>query len=278
MQTINLTDPSKSSLGYEVIQFPDGQRHIKILSEINRKERNTKVLCRICNAEDLFLLVQVLDVLNRQGLVPKVAISYLMGARMDRIMNFNEPFTLQIIGNILNCYKAEIYVLEPHNTDAVKQLGWNSVFFPWSIIGTICLPDEGAFFRYKDYWGNDRSIHIIICRKKRDPQTGKLSGFGINCLDKDIEGKDIMVVDDLIDGGGTFCGIASLIREKHPRRLKLFVCHAVQLEGIKRAADVYDEVIVTDSYRNWTKDNIPKNVNVTSIDEFFITCINSTFD
>lgn len=273
MQTINLTDPSKSSLIYEVIQFPDGQRHIKFLSEINRKERDTRVLCRICNAEDLFLLVQVLDVFNRHGLVPKVAISYLMGARMDRIMSFNEPFTLQIIGNILNCYKAEIYVLEPHNEDAVKRLGWVPVFFPWNIFGIICFPDEGAFFRYRDYWGGNSSVSMIICKKKRDPLTGKLSGFGINCLDKEIEGKDVMVVDDLIDGGGTFCGIAPLIREKHPRRLQLFVCHAVQLEGIKRVADIYDGVSVTDSYRDWTKDNIPDNVNISSIDEFFINCI-----
>lgn len=265
MQTINLINPEKGNVNFEVIKFPDGQVHLKITSEINRKETETRVQCRICNAEDLFLLTQVLDVLNRHGIEPTVYIYYLMGARMDRIMSFNEPFTLDIIANILNGFKAKYEIVEPHNMDIIeRKYGWNSFHYCHNTTGSIvCYPDEGAMKRYSRGTSFDSvKKDIIYCSKKRDRLTGKLSGFEINCNQIDIKDKDVIVLDDLIDGGRTFCGIAPLIREKGVRTLSIMACHAVQKEGIERVAALYDKVRITNSYFSWDSVELPKNVEV----------------
>lgn len=267
MQTIDLIHPEKGNVKYEVICFPDGQRHFKVLSEIDRKE-NIDIICRICNAEDLFLLMQALDVVNRHGVKPKVKIAYLMGARMDRIMSFNEPFTLDVVVNALNRFKADFRVLELHNLSSIKRGEWFGVDFDFDINNKVrCLPDKGAYdrSRFMRFHRRLSQPQEVYCIKKRDVTTGKLSGFELYCGNIDINNKDVAVTDDLIDGGGTFCGIAPLLREKNPASITLSVCHAIQLEGIKRVAEVYDQVIITNSYKDWELEDLPANVKVNDV-------------
>lgn len=267
MQTIDLIHPEKGNVKYEVICFPDGQRHFKVLSEIDRKE-NITIICRICNAEDLFLMMQALDVVNRHGINPEVNIAYLMGARMDRIMSFNEPFTLDVVVNALNRFKADFSVLELHNLSSIKRGEWFGVDFDFDIYNKVrCFPDKGAYdrSRFMRFYRSHSQPQEVYCIKKRDVTTGKLSGFELYCGNIDINNKDVAVTDDLIDGGGTFCGIAPLLREKNPASITLSVCHAIQLEGIKRVAEVYDQVIITNSYKDWELEDLPANVKVNDI-------------
>lgn len=115
MQTINLIHPERGDVEFEIIKFPDRQIHLKLKSELNHKE-DLHIIARITSADELFILMQILDIANRHGMRTIIRISYLMGARMDRVMSFNEPFTLKIILNILDEFdKYYIYVLEPHN-------------------------------------------------------------------------------------------------------------------------------------------------------------------
>lgn len=270
MQILDFIKPEMGTMEYEVINFPDGQKHLRIKSEIDHKDSDVRIRCRIRNAEELFLLVQALDVLNRHGLKPNVFIYYLMGARMDRITSFNEPFTLKLVTDILSEFNACFNVLEAHNPQMIKEkYGWENRSFYTEIHGRIaCYPDAGAYFRYRLLFtlsdGKD-IIESIVCQKKRDLKTGKLSGFELDCGEVEIEGKDVIVRDDLIDGGGTFCGIAPLIRDKRPSSLTLNVCHAIQLEGIKRVTDVYDKVIISNSYFDWETMELPDNVEVKDV-------------
>jgi hypothetical protein len=76
MQVLNLVRPKESDIKYEIIQFPDGEPHI-VLNGIDRKDDLT-VVCRVCNPTDLFILMQVGDILNRQGILFGLDIVYLM--------------------------------------------------------------------------------------------------------------------------------------------------------------------------------------------------------
>lgn len=274
MQVLDFINPEKGTLEYEVINFPDGQKHLRIKSEIDRKDCDVKIRCRIRDAEELFLLVQALDVLNRHGLKPNVFIYYLMGARMDRVMSFNEPFTLKIVTDMLKKLDAIFFVEEVHNPSVINRIGgWiNRAFNINTDVDkyTLCFPDLGAVRRYSFFLNTPPGGYykeIITFRKKRDVETGKLLSFEIepDCEKVEIEGKDVIVLDDLIDGGGTFCGIAPLIRDKKPGSLTLRVCHAIQLEGIKRVAAVYDKVIISNSYFDWETMELPDNVEVKDV-------------
>lgn len=110
MQVLNLIRPEKSSIKYKVIQFPDGEPHI-VLKDIDRKDY-LSVICRICNPTDLFILMQVGDILNRQGVLFSLNITYLMSMRMDRVISYDESFSLMVnpkgIATLSENYK-EVY-------------------------------------------------------------------------------------------------------------------------------------------------------------------------
>lgn len=266
MQTIDFI----RGIGYKVISFPDGEKHLKI-DELNRKD-TVAVVCRICNSDDLFLLMQLSDILNRQCIVvDKIIITYLMTMRCDRLFSFEEAYSLRIVADIINSFDAKkVIIIEPHSKTSLDLIK-NST--PIYITGSIssqynfipCFPDYGAYLRYGTLI--DSKLKPIICSKVRDVSTGKLNGFEIECKGDYEEGMEIMVMDDLCDGGGTFIGVGELLRELKPNSLSLCVTHAVQKNGIERVASVYDKVAITNSYKDWNNEALPQNITIFTIND-----------
>lgn len=259
MQTIDFIHGK----GYKVIEFPDGELHLE-LDELNRKE-SVSINCRITNANDLFLLMQLSDILKRQCMEVEVMwIYYIMGMRCDRLFDLNRPFTLGIVADVINSFNAKDVILyEPHSSRTTNMIKYNYVrstdFCFRDIVdgGNIVMvaPDKGAKARY------DYLTFGVVCSKVRDVATGKLLDFTAEAQ-TDVKGKELFVIDDLCDGGGTFMGLAPKLRELQPKSLSLLVTHAIQKQGICKVASVYDNVYITDSYKDWTAEQLPDNVVV----------------
>lgn len=260
MQTLNLVHKEISSINYSISHFPDGEVQIT-LDSFNRKD-DILVECRITSAEELFILMQVMDILDRQEVTYSVTIYYLMGMRMDRVMDFNRPFTLKVVSTFLSRSKAkEIRILEPHSK---KIFDLNNIFiehiddllegFKAELLSChqLVLPDAGAQKRYPNI------SNAIFCSKVRDEQTGKLIEFEVK-NPNDIQSKDLLILDDLCDGGGTFCGIAAELKKYKPDvSINIFVTHMVNRKGIENLAKTFNKVYFTNSYRTWS--NLPNNV------------------
>lgn len=261
MQVIDLTKPGDN---YKVITFPDGEVHLE-LAEINRKEP-VYVRCRITNATELFILMQLGDILERQCVeVTSLHILYLMGMRCDRLFDINRPFTLGLVADVIDSLKAcDVRICEPHSIRSIKMIN-NASIESWTYFLAMNLskdnpnlrfvaPDNGAMLRYSlDF--------AVVCEKVRDEATGKLLSFKATPKE-DVAGRDLLIVDDLCDGGGTFVGLAPKIREFKPKSLSLLVTHAVQRKGIENVAEAYDKVYITDTYKNWSEESLPENVSV----------------
>lgn len=260
MQILNLVNLEKSDIKYTLSRFPDGEVQIS-LGDFSHKDQIC-VKCRITNAEKLFIVTQVLDILDRHDVYYDVDIFYLMGMRMDRVMDFNRPFTLKVVSTLLSISKAhEIRILEPHSK---RIFDLSNIFteyaddflekFKTGLLSChqLVLPDAGAQKRYPNV------SKAIFCSKVRDEQTGKLTGFEVK-NPKDIQSKDLLILDDLCDGGGTFCGIAAELRKYKPDAdINIFVTHMVNRKGIENLAKTFNKVHFTNSYRTW--DNLPNNV------------------
>ena len=260
MQILNLVNLEKSDIKYTLSRFPDGEVQIS-LGDFSHKDQIC-VKCRITNAEELFIITQVLDILDRHDVYYDVDIFYLMGMRMDRVMDFNRPFTLKVVSTLLSRSKAhEIRILEPHSK---RIFDLSNIFtehiddilegFKTELLSCrqLVLPDAGAQKRYPNV------SKAIFCSKVRDEQTGKLTGFEVK-NPKDIQSKDLLILDDLCDGGGTFCGIAAELKKYKPDAdINIFVTHMVNRKGIENLAKTFNKVYFTNSYRTW--DNLPDNV------------------
>lgn len=263
MQTIDLINMK----GCKVIKFPDGELHLE-LEDINRKDC-VSIRCRITNSDDLFVLMQLSDILNRQCLeVVGIHIYYLIGMRCDRLFDINRPFTLGIVANVINSFHSDyIKIYEPHSYRTTSEIRHSIVadvtmdnYSNYFAHSNVVFPDAGAKTRY----GRLAANSCVLCSKKRDEATGRLLDFEVNC-DKDVSQDDLVVIDDLCDGGGTFVGLAPKLRALNPKSLSLLVTHAVQRKGIENVASVYDKVCITNSYKDWGKEDLPKNVQVIDI-------------
>lgn len=267
-QTINLINAEKSEVKYRIVNFPDGEQHLVLESELDHK-RPAQVITRIASPDDLFILMQAGDILNRHGVQMSLFIPYLMGMRMDRVTSFNEAFSLKIIADCINSLNpTHVVVVEPHS-EATTQLIKNCQGLYMNIFNAvqadnICFPDDGADKRYAPQFQNGAGkFHILYCTKKRDPETGKLSGFEL-CNPDDYQGGSIAVVDDLCDGGGTFAGIATALRDAlgDETDLSIFVTHMVNPKGIKTLSEHYSKVSFSDSYKDWSTEELPENVTL----------------
>lgn len=262
MQILNLANLEKSDIKYSISRFPDGEVQIT-LGEFSHKDE-VNVRCRITSAEDLFILMQVADILVRHGMYFSISIYYLMGMRMDRVMDFNRPFTLKMIVNILDSLGAsDIAIFCPHS-DACLDLfrktsvaeiysdEWEIFFSELNTVNRYqtMLPDAGAV---KRYCGNGKPADsVLVGNKVRDIETGKIISIGISNPEA-LNGRHILLVDDLCDGGGTFCGLANAIRELNKDvKISIVVNHMVNPKGIENLSKVFDQVYFSNSYKDWS--------------------------
>ena len=271
---INLINPERSQVKYELTVFPDGEPHIK-LEEIDRK-KEYRIVCRITNPSELFVLAQVGYILKRQDVIFDIEITYLMSMRMDRVISFNEAFTLQIVAGIINALGAEkVYVFEAHSDRVFKEIFNSSSFDPLknttefsnferefilNADNAICFPDHGALDRYS--FMVSPQVQTLSMNKVRDLENkGIIKSMELESF---IEGdiSVITIIDDLCDGGGTFCWASSILREKFPNaKIQIFVKHLVNPVGLKKLAETFDAVYITNSYKDWDVTEYP-NVHV----------------
>lgn len=277
MQILNLINKEKSDIDYSISRFPDGEVQIT-LGEFSHKDK-INVRCRITSAEELFILMQVSDILRRHGMRFSISIYYLMGMRMDRVMSFDRPYTLNMVVHVLDNLGAYgIYLFCPHSSTALDLFRYTSVaqinpdrldnmvnttFNDYQIV----LPDAGAVERAT---ADDMPEGIVIGEKVRNVTTGKIESIKIKNPEV-IDGRPLLIEDDLCDGGGTFVGLAQAIREIDPKAdVNIVVCHMVNPKGIENLSKNFNHVWFTNSYKDWKKDwegqPTPFPKNVTQID------------
>lgn len=267
MQLIDLIN----GVGCHIDTYPDGEKHL-VLDEIDRKHP-VIVKCNITNGNDLFILMQLGDILNRQGVeIAQLIIGYLMSARVDRVFDFNRPFSLKIVADVVNSLNAQqVIIFDVHSRTAMRLIK-NAISPLCSMVEfmryfkevggvVVVMPDSGAAIRYQQM---PTQVNRLICKKHRNPETGMIESvdFDGDVNPTDYKGKNLFVLDDLCDGGGTFIAIAPTLRKLEPNSLNLIVTHAIQQSGIERVAQVYDKVHISDSYRNWREVELPKNVTI----------------
>lgn len=253
MKTINLIKPEKSEVEFRINRFPDGEVQFELLHVLQRKEEY-EVECRITNAEELFILLQVGDILDRQAVAWDLHIRYLMGMRMDRVMAFEKPFTLRVVAKQISQMGYDrCHIDNPHNVTKtrleIRECHWISDY-PHDFMRydtTLVYPDHGALTRS----GGDITEDVYF-EKTRNPATGRIESFDLKNEDKIVYPDHFLLFDDLCDAGGTFLGELKILKEKFPNAtFDIRVTHIVNEVGLDALCQNFDMVYATESYRDW---------------------------
>ena len=135
----------------------------------------------------------------------------------------------------------------------------------------ILLPDGGAYkwgVKLMDKLGFNGDI--IAASKNRQYVDGK-SKLVQQLPDYDFKGKDILIIDDICVYGGTFKGLAKMLKKRNCGRLFLAVSHMTVLElGEDCVGNYFDEVFTTNSKfeEDYTSDGNTSLTGVTKFDIF----------
>lgn len=111
---------------------------------------------------------------------------------------------------------------------------------------TVVSPDSGRV-RVADIWADRLGCPLAIVHKRRDPD--KPNTVTVNEIVGDVQGRDCLLVDDMIDTGGTILAAAKALKANGAARVLVAATHAVfsHPAAERLSDDVIDRVIVTNT-------------------------------
>ncbi len=186
-----------------------------------------------------------------------VVVPYFGYARQDRKDKPRVAIAAKLLANLLTAAGANRIMTCDLHADQIQgffdipvdHLDGTTIFVPY----LRTLDQENLIFASPDVGGVKRTrrfaqyfnAEMVVCDKhrKRANEVASMQLIG------DVEGKDVVMVDDLIDTGGTMCKAAQLLKDKGALSVRAVVTHPV-LSG--KAYDniensVLEELVVTDS-------------------------------
>lgn len=241
-------------------RFSDGEIQI----QINENVRGGDIFiiqstCAPTN-DNLMEIIVMIDALRRAsaGRITAV-IPYFGYARQDRrLRSARVPISAKVVADLLssvgvdrvltvdlhaeqiqgffdipvdNCFSSQIFV------DDMKQRNLNNP--------CVVSPDMGGVVRARAFAKllDNADIAIIDKRRPRPNVSEVMNLIG------EVSGRDCIIVDDIIDTGGTLCKAAQALKERGAKSVYAYGTHPVlsgaAFENIKNSS--IDELVVSDS-------------------------------
>jgi len=301
MLILNLTNNETSDIKFEVSKFPDGQQQVKITNykDLFEKEdyiwaepqlrTDVQIKARLNNFKDLELIIcatkslRQLDILNINLYVP-----YFLGSRSDR--KFEEGsnnYLKDVICPIINSLNFEsVTVLDPHSdvleaclNNFKKVDNLQLITFAFGKMNNPTLekdnfilisPDAGAnkkIFKVAEQIGYTGDI--ITCSKSRGVD-GELTKTNVPIKVSQWE-KDLIIIDDICDGGATFINIVKELKRKEIElsgKIYLIVTHGIFSKGFKELNKYFDGIYCTNSYKDICDIENDEKTNVKQLNIF----------
>lgn len=242
-----------------VMCFSGGEPHVRVGTVLGVGDV-ASVTIRITSFDDVGVLCLAADALKRLRVkLQTLVVPYFPAARQDRVMTYGEPLSVKVYADIINALGFEqVVVFDPHSDVTAALVNGvyvadNHIFIKEVLrdIGSpvaLVSPDGGALKKIYKLSEALGGVHIIECSKHRDVSTGKLNGFKI--YEEDFSGQDVLIVDDICDGGGTFLGVAKVLQKHAVGKMYLAVSHGIFSKGLEVLGDIFERIYTTNSFRD----------------------------
>lgn len=226
-----------NGLPLNVTKFSDNTSQVWKLDEWILNETNFVLIEWDFEHEGEFMhLVQLKYLLEDYAVAASLKLSYLPYGRQDKNISNNKTFALLPFCNLLNSLNfQDVIIVDPHseialdlikNSRADYPTGFLSCVYDFQKIDLVCYPDKGALQKYTKIY----DYPYIYGEKVRDQLTGNITSYNLVGDPKD---KNILIVDDICDGGATFKILAEDLLAKGASKVVLFVTHGIFSKGVR---------------------------------------------
>lgn len=274
-----------SSLGkVDITEFSDGE----FQPSFNETVRGADVFIVQSTtppSDNLMEMLLMIDAAKRASAKNIVAVlPYFGWARQDRKDKPRVPIGAKLVSNLLTAAGATRVMTMDLHADQIQgffevpvdHLYSSAIFIPY--LQSLNLPnlsmaspDMGGSKRANAF-AKELEGEVVICYKQRRKANEIEKMFVIG----DVEGKDIVLVDDMCDTAGTLTTAAQLMKDNGASSVRAICTHAI-LSGNARERienSPLEEIIVTDTIPTKQEGKI----KVLSVADLFADVINKVFN
>ncbi len=238
-------------------------------------------------ADNLMELLLMVDAAKRASAHNvNVVIPYFGYARQDRKDKPRVAIAAKMIANLISAAGATRIMTCDLHADQIQgffdipvdHLDGAFIFVPYlKSLGLennimFASPDVGGIKRARSF-AKFFEADLAVCDKYRK-EANKIESMR---LIGEVEGKDVVLVDDLVDTAGTICKAASLLKEKGARSVRAVCTHPVlsgkAYENIENS--VLEELVVTDTIPLKQKTS---KIKVLTVSDLFAKAIRKIHD
>jgi ribose-phosphate pyrophosphokinase len=262
--------------GAKIERFPDGEKVIRVEDDV--RGRDCFVVQSTCRPVDEHLveLLIYLDCLRRASAKRITAvIPYFGYARQDRKDEGRVPITAKLVANIITTAGADRVIaidLHAHQLQGFFDIPLDHLmgelvlgrYFRDKKIDklTVVSPDVGNMktaSRYASHLGGE----LAIVHKRR------VSGSEVEAREiiGEVQGRNILMCDDMIATAGTICSAAELVKKRGAKKIYVGATHGVLAEqALKHLEQApIDEIVVTDTIPLSEKAKKLSNIKVLTV-------------
>jgi ribose-phosphate pyrophosphokinase len=278
MKIIKYTqDKEVLELPFTTFTFPGGEVGLKLKTSFYKffdEKGQVAIEASIKNSEDFMRVAMAKNALENLGVRNiTLYIPYLPYARQDRVCDAGEAFSLKVFTNLVNSLNFFVVMIVDPHSDVANALINNlivteqhQVIEQWDVFATrvgkatFISPDAGANKKTAKLAKYFNHVEFIRADKLRDLSTGEIKETIVYA--DDLTGREIVIADDICDGGRTFIELAKVLKSKNASKVILYVTHGIFSKGVDVIFDGgIDEIWTTNSFH----DSYDPRVNVFNV-------------
>jgi ribose-phosphate pyrophosphokinase len=241
-------------------RFSDGEINVEILENIRGRETFIVQPTSPPSAENLMELLVMVDAARRasSGRITAV-IPYFGFARQDRRPRSSRvPITAKLVAKMIAAAGVDRVLTVDLHADQIQgffDISVDNVYASPILLAdvwkqkyddmVVVSPDVGGVVRARALAKRLGDADLAIIDKRRD----KANQSEVMNIIGEVEGKNCVMIDDMVDTAGTLCHAASALKEQGAVSVAAYITHPV-LSGpaVSRISkSELDEIVVTDT-------------------------------
>lgn len=260
-----------------VRRFADQEVFVEILENVRGEDCYVLQSTAYPANDHLMELLIMIDALRRASARRITAVVPYFGyARQDRKPGPRTPISAKLVANMITTAGADrVLTLDLHATQiqgffdiptdnlfAVPVLA-RDVKENYNTENTMVVsPDVGGVVRARALAKRIDSLLSIVDKRRDKPGESEV----MNVIG-DVSGKDCLLIDDIIDSGGTLCNAAEALLNSGATSVTAYITHGVLSGGAvaRIASSKLKELVITDSIQPTAAIETAHNIRVVSI-------------